>query len=100
MLFLRSTREIKKGKMEEYLAVMAKVEARYAALGFESTTIRYRPFFGTESVNTMISDTKWESLSILEAAIPKLAADPEMRALRAEFGALVKSNRRELYEIL
>ena len=33
MLLLRVTREIKRDKREEYLAVVAKVKARYVALG-------------------------------------------------------------------
>ena len=101
MIMLRVSRKIKRGKWDEYLAVMAKIDARYDELGIPQTDrVRCRPMFGGGDTDTYVSNSKWPSLRALEESAEKLAGDEKMRELRAQLQELVESNQREVYSVL
>lgn len=101
MILLKVSRKVKRGRWDEYVAVTAKVDARYAELGIPQTErVRCRPMFGGGMTDTWVSLSKWPSLRTLEESADKLAGDEQMRVLRAQLRELTESNAREIYDVL
>jgi hypothetical protein len=91
VVVLRETRKIVFGKMREYLAQYAKIEARYQALGLPSARMLQKM-----GASTVVLDREWESLAAMEAGLPRAGSDPELIALRPALFELIESSEWEL----
>ena len=93
-------RQIQHVKSENWglLEAMEKkfVEAE-KRLGFPvETKTRHRALFGSEGVNTLVIDTKWESLAKMEKIYTKAILDPEYQKLMDEVFPLVEDSKWEI----
>jgi hypothetical protein len=95
----RLIQQIRPDKWTELEALDKKFNQIEGRFGFPAKR-RYRSVFGSEHGSTLIIERQWESLAAMEAAFDKALADPEWLALNAEGGAIIESNRQELYMAL
>jgi hypothetical protein len=93
----RQIQHVRSGKWAELEAIDKRFDAVESRLGFPANKRRYRCYFGTHTLDTLIVEYEWESLSAMEAAFEAAMADPEWQALSAEVEGILVDNQMELY---
>jgi hypothetical protein len=93
----RQIQQVRPGKWAELEAIDKKFNAVESRFGFPTNKKRYRCYFGSHNLNTLIVEYEWESFAAMEAAFEKAMADPEWQALSAEIESIIKSNQMELF---
>ncbi len=96
IVVLRQIQQIYADKWGELDAIDKKYNVVEARLGFPAKR-RFQLLSGAGEVQTLIVETQWPSMAVLESTYEKALADPEYQAL--QFGAIpiIKSTHWELY---
>jgi hypothetical protein len=98
IVVLRQTQHIYPDKWAELEAIDKKFNVVEARLGFPAKK-RYQLLSGSDEVNTLIIETQWPSMAVMESTYEKAMADPEWQVLYNQ-GGIIKNTRWELYQLL
>jgi hypothetical protein len=93
----RQIQQVRSGKWEALEEIDARFNEVESRLGFPPNKKRYRCYFGTHDLSTIIVEYEWDSFTALETAYEKAMADPEWQALGVEVESILKSTQMELY---
>lgn len=93
----RQIQHVRPDKWAELQEIDKRFDAIEGRLGFPGNKRRYRCFFGSHTMDTLIVEYEWESLATMEAASERAMADPEWQALSEEVMSILKDNQMELY---
>ena len=98
IVVLRQTQHIYPDKWAELEAIDKKFNVVEARLGFPAKK-RYQLLSGSDEVNTLIIETQWPSMAVMESTYEKAMADPEWQVLYNQ-GGIIKNTYWELYQLL
>ena len=73
----RQIQHIHPEKWADLEAIDKRFDAVERRLGFPTNKRRYRCYFGTHDMNTLIVEYEWESLATMEAVLEQAMVDPE-----------------------
>lgn len=93
----RQIQRVRPGKWADLEEIDKRFDVVERRLGFPGNKRRYRCYFGTHTVDTIVVEYEWESMAAIEAAYGKAMADTEWQSLAAEVETIIKSNQMELY---
>jgi len=93
----RQIQHIRPDKWAELEEIDKRFNAVERRLGFPANKRRYRCYFGTHDINTLIVEYEWESLAAMETVMESAMADSEWQALSAEVTPILQDNQMELY---
>ena len=93
----RQIQQVRPGKWEDLHAIDKRFDVVERRLGFPANKRRYRCYFGTHTLDTLIVEYEWESMAAMEVAFAKAMADPEWLSLGTEVETIIESNQMELY---
>ena len=99
MYIEHQVQKIRPGKWAELDVIDKKFNSVESREGFPSKR-RMRCYIGGYSINTLIVEREWNSLSEMEAAYMKLFMDPDWQTLASEFDTLCESTQYEIYMVL
>ena len=99
IVVLRQIQHIYPDKWAELEAIDKKFNVVEDRLGFPAKK-RYQLLSGSDEVNTLIIETQWPSMALLESTYEKAMADPEYQALQIGAIPIIKSTHWELYSVL
>ncbi len=91
----RTTVKIVPGKMAEYMGLEERRKSMSSSLGMPPEKV-YRCLSG-DSAHTIVYEMEWDSLAVMETALEKMFADPEMQAMMPKYDGLIVSHENELY---
>ena len=95
----RQIQHIPPDKWAELESLDKKYNVVEARLGFPPKK-RYQLLSGNDEVNTLIIETQWPSMAVLESTLEKAMADPEYQALYAQGVPIIRDMHWELYQVL
>ena len=98
IVILRQIQVIYPDKWAELEAIDKKFNVVEARLGFPAKK-RYQLLSGSDEVNTLIIETQWPSMAVMESTYEKAMADPEWQVLYNQ-GGIIKNTYWELYQLL
>jgi hypothetical protein len=98
IVVLRQTQHIYPDKWAELEAIDKKFNVVEARLGFPAKK-RYQLISGSDELNTLIIETQWPSMAVMESTYEKAMADPEWQVLYNQ-GGIIKNTYWELYQLL
>jgi hypothetical protein len=96
IVILRQIQVIYPDKWAELAAIDKKFNVVEARLGFPAKK-RFQLLSGRGEVQTLIVETQWPSMALLESTYEKAMADPEYQVLQYEGNSIIKSLHWELY---
>ena len=96
----RQIQHVRPSMWAELEAIDKRFDAVERRLGFPANKRRYRCYFGTHTLDTLIVEYEWESLAAMEATFARAMADPKWQALSAEVTSILQDNQMELYATL
>jgi hypothetical protein len=99
IVVLRQIQVIYPDKWAELEAIDKKYNLVEGRLGFPAKK-RYQLLSGRGEVQTLIVETQWPSMAVLESTYEKAMADPEYQALQMGAIPIIKSTNWELYSVL
>jgi hypothetical protein len=98
IVVLRQIQHIYPDKWAELEAIDKKFNVVEGRLGFPAKK-RYQLLSGSDEVNTLIIETQWPSMAVMESTYEKAMADPEWQVLYNQ-GGIIKNTYWELYQLL
>ncbi|TFG24381.1 MAG: hypothetical protein EU533_02180 [Promethearchaeota archaeon] len=94
----RQTQHIKSENWDPLEDMEKKFLAAEKRIGFPvETKTRHRALFGSNGVNTLVIDYKWESMAKMEKVITKALLDPEYQKLSDQVYPLIEDSKWEIF---
>ena len=101
-VIIRETLKFLPGKMAEGTKLLERSLAlSNEKIGFSSPVRKYTPWLGGgSSINIIIVEAEYESLTQKEEFLEKSMADPEMMEINRKWETILESSKEELYMVM
>ncbi|KON34581.1 hypothetical protein AC477_00325 [miscellaneous Crenarchaeota group-1 archaeon SG8-32-1] len=101
-VMIRETLKFLPGKMLEGTKLLKRSLAlSKEKIGCSSPIRKYSPWLGGgSSINTIIVEAEYDSLTQMEEFLEKSIADPEMMEINRKWETILESSKEELYRVM